>query len=342
MSVFPNIEIAGNAHERGVSHGSQLRDQITQALAFYREIFRLPDDVVLERARHFEGVIRDFNPDYLTEINGIAEGAGVDPLWIVALNARTEILSLTKTAGLSECTSMCFSGAPILGQTWDWGEALEPLCVMMRLTREDGHVIHMMTEPGIIGKIGMNSTGLGVCLNILTLGQPLDGVPIHVMLRGILDSASAADADAVIGTAPLGKSSNIIVADGSGAGFIREFAGAETLTPADYDGSLVHTNHYLGRVINAPDDPLYENSRTRMATAVARVTATEDQTVESMIDILSDRSAGEFPIYRPYKPDDTVKIVGTVATIVMGLEEREMHVRKGNEANSPFTRFAVG
>ena len=341
MPKFKEINIAGNAHERGVMHGQQMRAEIAAALAFYRDIFMLPDQTVLDQAAHFQGVISAFNPEYGEEIKGIAEGSGQDFLWIVALNARTEILALKGVTSVNECTSMCFPERLVLGQTWDWGKSLEDLCAIMRISRPDGHVIRMLGEPGIIGKIGMNNAGLGVCLNILTLNSGLDGVPVHVMLRAILDSQSATEAAAVINQDATGKSSNIIVADSSGHCFDTEFAGSETLLPSPIEGNFIHTNHYLGKEINAPDDPLFFNSRTRMETAVRRVSSTDDHSVASMTDILSDRSDEQFPIFRSYVPDDALQHVGTVATIVMDLSAQELHIRKGNEPDSPFHRFAV-
>jgi isopenicillin-N N-acyltransferase like protein len=345
MKKFREIDVSGDAHARGLMHGEQMSGEIADALTFYKDIFKQPATVVLEQARHFQRVIADFNAEYATEINGIAEGAGQDPLWIVALNARTEILGLLKQDGsntpINECTSMCFKGPPILGQTWDWGLPLESLCAIMRIERPDGHVIRMLTEPGILGKIGMNSAGLGVCLNILTLGQPLTGVPVHVLLRGILDCASASEATAMIHGAALGTSSNVMVADKSGHCFDLEFAGAETLSPDYGDGNLVHTNHYLGEAINAADDPLFFNSHARMRRASERVVQAPEHTATIMCDILSDRSHNTFPIYRPYVPDDSVQDVGTVATIVMDLGVGEMHVRKGAELDNGFTTYTM-
>jgi isopenicillin-N N-acyltransferase-like protein len=342
MQTFREINISGNAYERGIMHGEQLQGEIAEALNFYRSIFKLPEAVVLEQAAHFQPVIGDFNPDYLEEINSIAQGAEQDPLWIVALNARTEILALSGKISVNECTSLCFTARPILGQTWDWGKPLEGLCSVMKITQPDGHVIRMMSEPGIIGKIGMNNAGLGVCLNILTLGDKLDGVPIHVMLRAILDCKSAAEAAAVISRAPTGKSSNIIVADDSGHCFDLEFAGGETLSPDMVNGCYAHTNHYLGKEINGHEDPLFCNSRARMSTATDHVEQIDAYSVDTMIDILSDRSHDQFPIFRPYVPDDVLQDVGTVATIVMDLSAREFHIRRGNDPENTFTKYTVG
>ena len=341
MNKFKEIDIAGNAHERGVMHGEQLRREIADSIAYYRDIFMLSEHELHEQAIQFQRIIADYSAEYDQEIKGIAEGSGQDMLSIVTLNARTEILALKGKVDVNECTSMCFAGPPFLGQTWDWGQPLEAMCAVMRITRPDGHEIRMLTEPGIIGKIGMNNAGLGVCLNILTLGERLRGVPIHIVLRAILDCRSADEATAVIDQASFGKSSNIIVADQSGACFDREFAGDETLKPAPVHGNFVHTNHYLGREINAFDDPLFFNSRARLNTATDLMSRESDVSVDSMIDVLSDRSHAQFPIYRPYVPDDLLHNVGTVATIIMDLPNLQMHIRKGNREDSAFTSYSV-
>ena len=52
-----------------------------------------------------------------------------------------------------------------------------------------------LTEAGILGKIGLNDAGLGVCLNLLstTADGGRDGTPIHVLLRQMLQSCRSVD-----------------------------------------------------------------------------------------------------------------------------------------------------
>lgn len=349
MTTFREIELSGGAHERGLAHGEQMRDEIGAAIEFYRAAFGLHDARVHEQAAYFRRVIANFNPDYATEMEGIAEAAGQDTLWVVALNARTEILALktlnaTDASASNECTSLCFGDTAVLGQTWDWGETLESLCAVARLTRPDGHAIRMLIEPGMLGKIGMNNAGLGVCLNILTLmGRRLDGVPVHVMLRAILDCGTASAAASVIDGAATGKASNVMVADKAGNCFDREFAGPETLMPDAVDGNHIHTNHYCGRAINVESDPLFLNSQTRMTRVKSRVAEAPDHSVSTMKDILSDRADDPFPVFRPYMHmrDDGLGAVGTVATMVMDLQAGEFHIRKGTGTDSPFVCYSV-
>ncbi|MCP3688494.1 MAG: hypothetical protein GY784_08770 [Gammaproteobacteria bacterium] len=44
----------------------------------------------------------------------------------------------------------------------------------------------------------MNSCDLGVCLNILTLGQVVNGLPVHVVLRAILDCRSIKQVESLL------------------------------------------------------------------------------------------------------------------------------------------------
>ena len=341
MDTFKRVEISGDAQQRGAMHGEQLRAEIGEALEFYRSVFGLSDNKVLARGAYFARVIEDFNPDYASEIRAIAGAAGQDPLWLFALNARTEILALGTQKPSNECTTVCFSGPPVLGQTWDWGQPLEALCAIMRIERPDGHVIMMLGEPGIIGKIGMNSAGVGVCLNILSCGEPLDGVPVHVLLRAVLDCGSSEQARAMIAGANTGTASNLAIADAGGTSFDVEFAGSETLAPGTGGDTFAHTNHYLGRTINRPGDPEFDNSRARLDVALERLAAGPAATPGSLKDILSDRSHPEFPIYRPYTHSDELGLTGTVATIVMDFAAGTLHVRKGNDAGAQFSAFDV-
>jgi len=341
VSGFKEITISGDASERGLQHGVALSAEIATAIAWYRKIFRLPEPEILARAAHFRTVIENFNPDYATEMEGIAKGSSQDPLWIVALNARTEILSHVSAAQARECTALCFPDHRILGQNWDWAEALEPLVAVMRIERPDGHIIRMMSEPGILGKIGMNSAGLGVCLNILTCGRILDGLPVHIMLRAVLDQPDFDSALQLAKEHAGGKASNLLIADAEGHCADVEFAADSYFVLHPENGRLIHTNHYLGRDINDPDDPQFASSRARMTSASHLAKPTDSDPLTNMQTLLTDRSNKTLPIYRTYEPNEEIEDVGTVCTIVMELNKRMFHIRKGNGDTATFRKYAV-
>src|SRR6185436_584334 len=124
------------------------------------------------------------------EIAGIAHGAGQDEYELRAINARTEILA--GMSGLTECSVVGQGG--LLAQNWDWHPDATHSTLVWIVEHEHGWFA-TLTEAGILGKIGLNDAGLGVCLNILhtTADGGLDGTPIHILLRRTLATAETVD-----------------------------------------------------------------------------------------------------------------------------------------------------
>lgn len=336
-TAFPEVTISGDARDRGYRHGQCLAQAIAETIAFYARIFRQPRQVIFQRAEHFKRLIQNYRQEYAIEIEAIAEGADVDPLWIYALNSRTELLSLDA----NECTALYFQRSGILGQNWDWGKALEGLAVVLRIQRPDGHRISMLTEPGIIGKIGMNSVGIGVCLNILRLSKTsLDGLPIHIVLRAILDARTLEEARQWIAAAGFGKASNIMLGTADGRCLDVEFAGDEAFVVQPENGLLIHTNHYLVRRVN-PDRGPFRSSYARLRAARQKTEELVDDSITAMKSILLDRSNAELPIHRGYVLHPDVEEMGTVATLIMELKGWKFHIKKGNGSDAEFRTYVL-
>ena len=69
-------------------------------MAAYRDVFAHYAGwdwaTVRREAARFEAPIAAFRPAYLEEIRGIAEGAGLDPGDVLAINVRTEVMFAAK------------------------------------------------------------------------------------------------------------------------------------------------------------------------------------------------------------------------------------------------------
>jgi isopenicillin-N N-acyltransferase-like protein len=327
---FPEVTITGTPDERGYAYGDLMSAEIEATIEYYATIFKKSSTEIFDLAKHFRRVIHEYNPAYCEEIEGIAAGAKIrEPLWIYALNSRSEILSLDASVDANECTAIYFQSPALLGQNWDWGRQLEELAVVLQIKINQDQIIQMLTEPGIIGKIGMNSHGIGACLNILLINKPLNGVPIHIVLRAILESQSLEEAKIAIQKSGYGKASNILFGDQKGNFSFVEFAGDESFAADSKEQFMIHTNHYLMRPLN-PDEGDFRNSYTRYRVAKEKASALRDFSLDEMKTILSDRSDREFPIWRAYVPDADLQEVGTVATIIMDLKAKQLQVRKGN------------
>ena len=187
-----------SARVRGRNFGEIHRAEIVRTVGIYRELFNEAAGSSLDT--HGLGLealdaISEFSPALADEIEGIAEGAGLDVATVAALNARTEIFAWIDAAYRGECSTIValrHSGqSPIAVQTWDWHSELADCWFIWTIESTDGRAFSTLTEYGIVGKIGVNSSGIGVHLNILHHrddGGPM-GVPVHVVARSVLESA---------------------------------------------------------------------------------------------------------------------------------------------------------
>ncbi len=334
---FPVIKIHGAAEDRGSQHGTLLKERIHRTIEFYQKQFQLPEAEILAIAGQFRESTEAFREEISIEIEALALAAGVDPLWIYALNGRTELLNLNPM----ECTTLAFRKPQLIGQNWDWDSEMEELAVILDIVKEDGHRTLTMTEPGMVGKIGMNHCGVGVCLNFMTIEnyRPY-GVPLHVLLRTILDSKNLKEARSLIEPHLRGKVGNILIANGTGEMADLEIGGDEFFS-YPVDDLFVHTNHFLSKVDY--DLMLFPNSTGRYNRAKELLTQLKDPSIDSMKRILKDRGNGDHPICRrrfshPWLTDDTSI---TVTTMVMDLKNRRFHITRGNPFDNPFSVFSL-
>lgn len=325
------IHLSGTATERGYRHGRLLAGEIQSAIEFYQRHFARKEFQILDLGDIFAEVIIAFNSDYGIEMNAVAEGAGVDKRWIYALNARSELF---ESEG-SECTAVSLPKASLLGQTWDWYRELGPLYRLFHLEKEDRHRILMMGEPGIIGKIGVNSAGIGVCLNFLSESAQRRGLPIHVLMRAILDCGSWSGVQSVLQRAGNGRSGHLFVADSAGNAASIEYRNDHCYYKSVEDVAA-HTNHYLGCDYRGSSVESFENSNTRLKRVCELVEDGVTCDLDGLKTVLSDRENPKNPILASYGVRQDNHRVGTLCTVLMDLSRCQLWLRDGNNPNDPF------
>ncbi len=266
MSARLVVTSATAPGERGREFGRARADAVGECWRAYLRFFEGDGPFGREEVEGWGGealgAIAAWGPELGEEIEGIAAGAGIAPEAVAALNARTELLARVARArregARGECSVLVALEAegerPLGVQTWDWHEELSATWLIWGFATAAGMRVQTLTEAGILGKVGINSAGLAVLLNVLhhadDASVPL-GVPIHVLLRRILaESESIFDAQKLIASAPMAASSAVTLIAAEGG---EETALTAELRPAavpgyvlpDEAGLLVHTNHFL-------------------------------------------------------------------------------------------------
>lgn len=333
LEPMPVVPLRGSPFEIGRQHGGALKESIAATVQVYMDLFAGlgggTQEDVRACATKFGYQIEQFDARYMEEIKGIAAGSGMDLRDILAINARTEILT-SLLAQTHECTAFCFAREGILAQTWDWIKRLEGKPVLLKIHHDDGHTTLTMTEPGIVGKIGLNSAGLGVGLNILSSSEMAEGVPIHILLRSALDSKTWDEAFNRITTSKIGTNSAITLADDKGQSVTCEYKGQHLKIIRPTGDVLVHTNHYLDSPALSP----IASSEPRLVRATCLITKSTTRSVESAKTILADRQEGDSTICMPWHDDgDAWGSMGTLCSVVMDLKQRALHISRGHPAD---------
>lgn len=339
MSTFPSFQLSGGPSEIASQSAAKFGPRILDAVNFYeglfaqiagkeREDFAHLARIRSEADRYSSSVNKTF-PGLAEEITAMAAALGIEAWRLHALNARTEIyrtLASEKNKRTeNECTSIFFPESRVLGQTWDWHPGLEKLALILKIEQPQKPAILMFSEPGIVGKIGLNSSGLGVCLTLLFAETAMGGVPIHVLQRAILECQNADEAARLIERTDCCTTSSILIADKTGAAYNFELLGQSKNRVALPAGNLVHTNHYLADETSA--SAAIPGSVHRLKTAAALFGANSSDGVPGMKRILGDKSNADFPICRQYAPGLDF-LVGTVAAMVMDLKNLSLEVTK--------------
>lgn len=198
-------------------------------------------------ASSFALTIENLTPDIYTEMLGIAEGSNLDILDIVALNCRSEIALGNFSDG---CTSLGWQRSEsevLLAQNWDWTRRVKGNCVLMSIDQPGKPKIWMVTEAGIVGKIGFNSYSVGTTLNaIRAKAMDFSKLPIHVVLRLFLESTSAETAIAKLEKlGGIASCAHILLADPSGPRSLELSPKGNTFISPNDRGIVCHSNHFI-------------------------------------------------------------------------------------------------
>ncbi len=331
---------------RGEEFGEAFAEQVAATVAGYIELFSAaspgPVDVDSLGAQALRR-IRSWWPEASDEIEGIARGSGLPSARIAAINARTEILGVSSRRMRGECsTFLALSRSPagsFAAQTWDWHDHLAENWLVWTIERPDGSMFHTLTEYGILGKVGISSSGLAVLLNILHHRDDGGGigVPVHVIARRILESsADLNDALALATTAEVSASTSLTLVgydDQECSGVCVElFPGGPGVLVPDEQGIFVRTNHFLSaRAAPADLEPeIGPDTFLRFDVLRRRLAAERPSSSSDCFELLRSHYGGGGAICA--HPDEDAPVgsrYATLATSVFDFGAREMTVLAG-------------
>lgn len=379
--TYPHVRVTGGPRERGRQYGEQARGRVARSIeayaAVYEDLAGMSWGEVLGLAAAYAGAIERFEPRYVDELRGLAEGSDQAFAAILALNVRTEIMFAAKArqaasgpAGTAvtngdapaaatsplappgECTSIAAlpgvtdSGHTVVAQNWDWLPHTRDTVVVLEAKQDDGPSYVTVVEAGLLAKAGFNSHGVGVATNALVSAVDAGevGVPYHVLLRALLDAEHLPAALAVLQRAPRSSSANFMLAHVSGMA-----VDVETM-PGDYaqvrlieprDGLLVHTNHFTTPGVRDVGLWWMPDSPFRLMRARALLAAREGPvSVRLLQTVFADHVDFPVGICAHADPRDKPTEQGeTTVSLIMDLDEQAMWLADGTPCSVPYRRL---
>ena len=298
-TALATIQCSGNPFEIGLAHGRQARIQIATTVARWSELIAGNRDDVsdyLARFLHATNIvpaIEKHAPDLLTDLRGIAEGAQLPFETILAYHLMDEEWSYrtgTLSGVVPGCTAVALADVGI-GQTMDIPDIHDGTQVALHITPESGPEKIVFSVAGMLGLNGANRSGVGVVVNNLSqLPSAANGLPVIVVMRGILECESAARAAEWAESVPHAIGQHYLICDATEIVSVEAAANGVFRVPVPE--RYVHANHPLANpasATNAAEQEIRSNTRARADRATELIADARDQS--SIETILEDRQA---------------------------------------------------
>lgn len=368
MPTLPLIDVDGPPRRRGQAHGEAARARIGLGVGHYTEqvaAHGLGRARLAALAETFLPRIAAFDPAYVEEMRGIAEGAAVGLEAIVLLNARTEILQLAEREAAATglvpdpdpdgCTGVIAlpqataAGHVIHAQNWDWkAECAETAIVLRVAAHGDAPEILTFAEAGQLARSGMNAAGIAITANYLESDRDYrsEGVPLALLRRKVLEQRFLAPALRAAYVTAKSASNNIMISEAGGFGIDFECAPDETFPVQPQQGLLVHANHWQSPValsklrdtgVAATPDSLYRDARVLGLLAPHLGALTPDHVRAALLDGWQSPHS----VCRPPRPGSSGNLTATVASVLMVPGEGWMEVAMLPALGAEFVRFTT-
>lgn len=282
---IPVLRVAGSHAEVGRQVGAATADVIRRAVAgapFDPAVVKLYRAVTLEHL-----------PWVVDELDGAAEGAGVDPLAVFAASVE-ELAPAQVPTGCSDLVltgDRTADGHLLVAHNNDLYADDEHDIVAIEW-RVPGEPVAFTLGTGPWLSVGWNDAGLSVTGNELSPNDERIGIPRLLQMRDVLTRRTMAEAvDAVLHPARASSYNWVFAHRDEGALNVEGSATEAAVEDPGADGFLAHTNHYAREDMQAFERSDFVADSTRRLERARELARDEGFTVDTLRAALADHEA---------------------------------------------------
>jgi hypothetical protein len=192
------LELDGSAEERGRAAGSLVGEQIRWLLPRYLKKVASTDRLSPYQKEMVAGLAGGVSSAHFSQVNALAEAAGVDRTALFAVNLAPEALAGLACSCLATTPERSVDNKVRLARNLDWpgGELLSGAALVV-IESGQGHRFASFSWPGLVSvATGMNDAGLAVA-DLMALGtgerRPKPGVPVLFAVRSLLEQTDSVE-----------------------------------------------------------------------------------------------------------------------------------------------------
>src|SRR5512134_3224382 len=349
----PLVEVAGTHHEIGCQIGEARREQVQHSIEnAHALIDQSYNSLELTwagariQSRKYLPFAEERYPQYIDEMQGIAKGANVTFDDVMVLNAMEAVtmdaLHLTRCTSFAVNETRTADGHVLLAHNEDWLPEDEGDVYVISAKPKEEPPFLAMTYGGLLPNVGFNAYGIAQLIDSVYPSDSRIGIPRLVMARAVLASRRLSGALGRTLVPHRAAGYNHLIVHESGEMYSVEVSARRFDILHGTDGYLTHTNHYLSQTMKEIEKDPEEliSSRVRYFRANRLLRENSAHTIKTMQAIQKDHvNLPNSICNHNIAGIDPMDRESTIASLVIDLTAREMHIAWGNPCQNAYHTY---
>ena len=345
---YPEVEVSGSprtmGQQIGEAAGEAVRGFCQVALEHINRSVKvspqLADAVVRDSLTH----ARQYAPEMVEELAGVAESSRVSLEEVMLLKVRNQF-----TDGMDHaCTALSLGpqattlGRPLVAQNWDNDPVLDEFTIALTRRPAGKPALLNITQAGLISYMGLNSAGIGVCVNTLPAPSRPVGVPHYFTLRAVYEATCLEEAVEAVKRAHRAIPASMVMATPQGPANL-EITIDDVRVLRDSE-ALTHTNHCLHPElleVNEQFPELIQSHPRKRRIDTLMLDAHAPRSLEMVKSALADHDNFPRSICRHANDDSPHGFMATVFSIIIDTEGGQMHISRGHPCTQPYEVYRL-
>ena len=348
MNTIEQLEISGSHEEVGQGIGLRFAGAIHRLFDNYDFLQKqlLPFLKTSAGQSFFQSCLKMHQthfPQYIAELEGLADGSGRPFEEIFAVNLRGEFAGRiasahptdgTTAADVQGCTDclVLTPDAALIGHNEDGSPAGYGNMYVVRVAVDDCPTFTALCYPGFLpgNASGFNEFGILHSINHVAPRPIKVGLSRHFLARALLDARTLDDAVRVITMSDRASGFNYNIGSLSERLVISVEVSPERHHVHEVQGYYTHTNHYLQ--LNDQKQEITLSSRKRLERSLTLFRSTPPIDGDQVLALLGDQTDRDFPIFRDATlPDKDA----TLCSALYDLDRRELRIYWDHPVKEP-------